>query len=70
LVFLKKPGTAHRERINRPQVHRDVVVGDQFHDARQRQVGIGAAEGIEEVDGQSHPWLRQIKLADKKRVAA
>ena len=41
---LEKPGHARRERVDRAQGNRHVVVGDQLERFRQRQIAVGAAE--------------------------
>jgi hypothetical protein len=48
--LLEEAGFAHRKRIHWPQVHGYIILGDEPHGFRQSQIGIGAAEGVVEVD--------------------
>jgi hypothetical protein len=48
---LEEAGHAYRERVDRAQVHRGVVVRDQFQRLRQREIAVGAAEGKKQIDG-------------------
>jgi hypothetical protein len=47
---LEKPGHPDRERIDRTQLHRHIIVGDHLHGLRQRQIAVGAAKRKEQID--------------------
>jgi hypothetical protein len=47
---LEEAGDAHRQRIDRAQIHRDVVIGDHLPRLRQREVAVGTAERKEQID--------------------
>ena len=52
--LLEEAGYADRERIDRPQVHGEIILFDELERLRQRQIAEGAAEGEEEVDRKCH----------------
>jgi hypothetical protein len=48
---LEESGHSHRQRIDRAQVHRDVIIGNHLPRLRQREIAVGTAEREEQING-------------------